>query len=75
LADARALAVGERKREVRWAAVTGRLGWECWAGCQAFKESGPTAAKDFTNCLEVSFEIEFEFESLSNSNFTQIKFK
>jgi hypothetical protein len=50
----------------------GWLGWKPWAGCQAFRETGPTAAKGFTFCLEISFKIEFEFELLSNSNITRL---
>jgi hypothetical protein len=53
--------------------VTSWLSWRCWAGCKAFRETGPSVVKGFTLSIEFSFEIEFEFELLSNSNFTQIK--
>jgi hypothetical protein len=55
-----------------WAVVTGWLSFWCWAGCKAFWEAGPTCVRDFTNSFEFSFKLEFEFELLSNSTFTQL---
>jgi hypothetical protein len=74
--DAQVPHASERKEEGndaarRWAAFIELLGW---AGC-GFYGLGPQLRLVVSKYLNIGFEMLFEFELHSNSNFTQISSK